>query len=83
MQKIAKKLGYEGKTTLGMARHSFLNALKQEGVSINFIEESLGHTSAAVTEHYLNFFENASFTDHINKLNNALKASLTLRPNDL
>jgi integrase len=68
LQLIVRKLRLDVKVTLGMSRHSFANALKQEGASISFIQEALGHGSPAVTEHYLNSFENAVSVEHIQKL---------------
>ena len=65
---ISQKIGSDIIVTLGMARHTFANALKQEGVSINFIQESLGHGSASTTEHYLSSFEDAISTEHVQKL---------------
>lgn len=35
------------------ARHSFATILKKNGTDISFISESLGHSSIAMTEHYL------------------------------
>lgn len=58
LEVICRKLDIAPKITLSMARHTFANALKQEGVNIAFIQESLGHGSSATTEHYLNSFEN-------------------------
>ena len=42
------------------ARHSFSTVMKRKGVSTEFIKESLGHSSVAVTENYLD-----SFTDDV------------------
>ena len=67
---ISEKIGSDRIVTLGMARHTFANALKQEGISINFIQESLGHGSASTTEHYLSSFEDAISTEHVQKLKN-------------
>ena len=68
LKRICKKLSFDKVITLGMARHTFANALKQEGVSINFIQESLGHGSATTTEHYMSSFEDAISKEHIGKL---------------
>ncbi|HEX8332494.1 MAG TPA: site-specific integrase [Segetibacter sp.] len=68
LKRISKKLDFDTPITLGMARHSFANALKQEGVSINFIQESLGHGLPSTTEHYLKSFEDAISIEHIDKL---------------
>jgi integrase len=42
------------------ARHSFSTVLKRKGVSTSYIKESLGHSSEAITESYLD-----SFTDDV------------------
>jgi len=73
LENICKKLDFNHKVTLGMARHSFANALKQEGAGISFIQESLGHGSASTTEHYMNSFEVAISNKHIKKLKNYFK----------
>ncbi|MBN8853036.1 MAG: hypothetical protein BGO55_14115 [Sphingobacteriales bacterium 50-39] len=39
------------------ARHTFSTVLKRSGVSIEFIQESLGHTNIRTTEKYLDSFE--------------------------
>ena len=38
------------------ARHSFATQMKSSGASTEFISESLGHSSLAVTENYLASF---------------------------
>lgn len=53
---IAGLLGIDDLTTV-MARHSFATILKNSGVSVAFISESLGHKNITTTEHYLNQFE--------------------------
>ncbi|HEY8687796.1 MAG TPA: tyrosine-type recombinase/integrase [Chitinophagaceae bacterium] len=68
LKRISKKLCFDKNVTLGMARHSFANALKQEGASVSFIQESLGHGSASITEHYMNSFEDTISKEHIKKL---------------
>jgi integrase/recombinase XerD len=39
-----------------VARHSFSSRLMRKGASTQYIKESLGHSSAAVTESYLGDF---------------------------
>ncbi len=70
LKRVSEKLKFEKIITLGMARHSFANALKQEKVDIAFIQESLGHSSPAITEHYLNSFEDDIVLAHVEKLKN-------------
>ncbi|MCY1719586.1 site-specific integrase [Prolixibacteraceae bacterium Z1-6] len=50
------------------ARHSYATILKNSGESIEFIKESLGHTSSATTEKYLKSFS----TEHRKKRANDL-----------
>jgi len=66
--RVSIKLCFDKNVTLGMARHTFANALKQEGASVSFIQESLGHGSASITEHYMNSFEDTISKEHIKKL---------------
>lgn len=57
MAKIRKKLGIEKKVTTYVARHTFSTIMKRAGISTEFIQESLGHTSIKTTENYLDSFE--------------------------
>lgn len=52
MKRIAHDLNIPHFSTYS-ARHSFATILQKSGVNISFISESLGHTSIAMTEHYL------------------------------
>lgn len=54
--------------THGMSRYTFANALKQQGVPIDYISEAMGHSSTSVTEHYLNSFEDNVVNQHAEKL---------------
>jgi integrase len=60
MESIRVELGIEQKIGTYAARHSFSTMLKRQGVSTDFIKESLGHSSVLVTENYLD-----SFTDDV------------------
>lgn len=53
LEKIAEELGIPRFTTYS-ARHSFATVLLRKGANLNYISESLGHSSLVVTEHYLN-----------------------------
>ena len=57
MKKILLKLGINKKATTYVARHSFSTILKRSGVSTEFIQEALGHSSMKTTENYLDSFE--------------------------
>src|SRR5690606_38983464 len=50
---IGKRLGFEVDLTLNLARHSFSTSLKLNDTPATYIKDALGHSSLAVTEHYL------------------------------
>lgn len=56
LQRIGKELKIGNISTL-TSRHSFATILKNSGVNIAFISESLGHSDIKVTKHYLSGFE--------------------------
>jgi integrase/recombinase XerD len=58
MKTICEDLGLDKKVTTIVSRHSFSTQLKRSGVSIEFIQEALGHTDKRTTENYLDSFEN-------------------------
>lgn len=58
MKAICEDLGLDKKVTTIVSRHSFSTQLKRSGVSIEFIQEALGHTDKRTTENYLDSFEN-------------------------
>lgn len=68
LKNICKQLGFAKSVTHGVSRYTFANALKQSGVPIDYISEALGHSNTAVTEHYLNSFEDGIVTQHAEKL---------------
>lgn len=57
LRTICKDLDLEKVTTYS-ARHSFATILKNSGVNVSFISESLGHSSIMVTQAYLDMFDN-------------------------
>ena len=58
---IASGLGIPKFTTYS-ARHTYATVLMRKGVNLNYISESLGHSSLLVTEHYL---DGADRTDRL------------------
>lgn len=56
MDRIRTEIGIEQKVGTYVARHSFSTLLKRKGVSTEFIKESLGHSSTATTDQYLDSF---------------------------
>lgn len=57
LRNIATELKFDKPLTTYTARHSFSTVLKRSGASIEFISESLGHTSVQTTAYYLDSFE--------------------------
>jgi len=68
MNNIGQELGIEQKIGTYAARHSFSTVMKRKGVSTEFIKESLGHSSVAVTENYLDSFEDKVKLEYTNLL---------------
>ena len=57
LKKIAKMIGIENLTSY-VARHSYATVLKNSGVNIALISETLGHSDLKTTQIYLDSFEN-------------------------
>ncbi len=55
---IAEKCKIEQNLTIYSARHSFATVLKNSGVNVALISETLGHSDLSTTQIYLNSFEN-------------------------
>ena len=68
MEAIRQDLGIEQKIGTYTARHSFSTMLKRQGVSTEFIKESLGHSSVLVTENYLDSFADDVKVEYANLL---------------
>ncbi|MDB5230856.1 MAG: site-specific integrase [Chitinophagaceae bacterium] len=58
MKRLCERLGMEKTPTTIYARHSCATQLKRAGASVEFIQETLGHTNKNTTENYLDSFEN-------------------------
>lgn len=58
MDRIGKSLSISKPITSYTARHSFSTVMKRNGVSVEFISESLGHQNIQTTQSYLDSFEN-------------------------
>ncbi|MEZ4888399.1 MAG: site-specific integrase [Chitinophagales bacterium] len=58
LKEIGQIIGISQPLTSYVARHSFATNLKQTGISIAVISETLGHQSQEITETYLKAFEN-------------------------
>lgn len=69
LDRIGKELNIKGLSTY-VSRHSYATILKNKGVSIAFISETLGHTSIKTTENYLKSFEKKQRTKTFEILSN-------------
>jgi len=58
LKKVAELAGIKANLTTYVARHSFATVLKNSGVNIALISETLGHSDLATTQIYLDSFEN-------------------------
>lgn len=56
MEEIRQDIGVDAKIGTYVARHSFATRLMRKGASTQYIKESLGHSSVAVTDSYLGDF---------------------------
>lgn len=57
MDRIGKSLGISKPITSYTARHSFSTVLKRSGAPMEYISESLGHSSFKTTQSYLDSFD--------------------------
>lgn len=55
---IQEKLKIQRRITTKVARHSCATILNRAGAGIEFIKDSLGHTTSQTTKNYLDSFEN-------------------------
>lgn len=62
LKRVAIQLDFP-KVTIYSARHTYANILKRSGAPSNVIQDSLGHTTEAMTQAYLNSFENTVIDD--------------------
>jgi integrase len=67
-KRIGKEFGFELTLTTYTARHSFATVLKRSGAPVEFISESLGHSSLRTTESYLDTFEDDTKESYQRKL---------------
>jgi site-specific recombinase XerD len=68
LKKIAKLAGINANLTTYVARHSFATVLKNSGVNISLISETLGHSDLATTQIYLDGFESDQVSDALKNL---------------
>lgn len=68
MEEIRQELGFDCKLNTYAARHSFSSRLMRAGASTQYIKDSLGHSSVAVTENYLGDFDDSVKSEFSNLL---------------
>ena len=59
LNRICGKIGIKARVTTYAARHSFSTILKNSGTPIDYIKDSLGHSSTLTTENYLSSYPDA------------------------
>ena len=67
LKEIAKIIGIEHLTSY-VARHSYATVLKNSGVNIALISETLGHSDLKTTQIYLDSFENSQIDEALENL---------------
>jgi len=68
LKQIAKLAGINANLTTYVARHSFATVLKNSGVNIALISETLGHSDIATTQIYLDSFESEQIGEALKNL---------------
>jgi site-specific recombinase XerD len=63
LKEIGNQLQIETPLTTYVARHTYATVLKRSGVSTSIISESMGHATEAITQTYLDTFENKVLDD--------------------
>ncbi|MEZ4684920.1 MAG: site-specific integrase [Bacteroidia bacterium] len=58
LKEISEIIGLEKKITSYTARYSYTNILVQNNVSVPIIQQALGHSSIATTQHYIQKYSN-------------------------
>lgn len=68
LKEIAKMTGIKLNLTTYVARHSYATILKNSGVNIALISETLGHSDLSTTQIYLDSFENSQIDEAMKNL---------------
>ena len=68
LKEIAKTTGVKANLTTYVARHSYATVLKNSGVNIALIGETLGHSDLKTTQIYLDSFENSQIDEAMKNL---------------
>lgn len=56
MKRLGKRLGIKVSISTSVARHSYATISKNNGIPVDEISESLGHSDVKTTRHYLGSF---------------------------
>lgn len=68
LKEISKIIGEDVNLTSYVARHSYATVLKNSGVNIALISETLGHSDLKTTQIYLDSFENSQIDEAMKNL---------------
>ena len=68
LKKISRMVGVEVNITTYVSRHSYATVLKNSGVNIALIGETLGHSDLKTTQIYLDSFENSQIDEAMKNL---------------
>lgn len=68
LKKISEMIGIEVNLTTYVSRHSYATVLKNSGVNIALIGETLGHSDLKTTQIYLDSFENSQINEAMKNL---------------
>ena len=60
---LADIIGFDGKLTFHIARHSFADISRKKGVNVYDISKLLGHSSISITEQYLRSIDPETFDE--------------------
>ena len=60
---LADMIGFDGKLTFHIARHSFADISRKKGVNVYDISKLLGHSSISITEQYLRSIDPETFDE--------------------
>lgn len=68
LKEIAILAGVKARVTTYVARHAYATVMKNAGVSVALISETLGHTSLTTTQIYLDSFEDSQIDEAMENL---------------
>lgn len=68
LKKLMKRTGIQKNLSSHIARHSFADYARKQGMTIYDISKALGHSSLGITERYLSDFDDSSLDDAMESL---------------